>query len=154
MALNQTTGIDSLTAHGPKAIVPFTKGFLLLLGKYKGRSIPGRSERRSQMRKLQPCNYERDFANFFSESSWSCCRFFELAVSPPVRSSCTQLCFIITSKSWYSTSPKVCSYTSFNLVYALQVFFFPHGHVLVDLRREFLSHEIVREKTSNIWLCN
>lgn len=69
MALDQATGRDTLTTHGTKGIVPFTKGFLPLLGKYKGRGTPGYSERLSQMGKPQPCNYERDFVNFFSESS-------------------------------------------------------------------------------------
>lgn len=69
MALNQATGRDTLTTHGGEGIVPFTKGFLPLLGKYKGRGTPGHSEKWSQMRKPQPCNYEGDFVNFFPESS-------------------------------------------------------------------------------------
>lgn len=39
--------MDSLTAHGTGGIVPFTEGFLPLLGKYKGRVIPGHSENSS-----------------------------------------------------------------------------------------------------------
>lgn len=35
--LNQPTGRDNLTTHGIEGIVPFTEGFLPLLGKYKGR---------------------------------------------------------------------------------------------------------------------
>jgi len=34
MALNQATGRDTLTTHGSEGIVPFTKGFLPLSGKY------------------------------------------------------------------------------------------------------------------------
>lgn len=65
MVLNQATGRDIFTTHGREGIVPFMKGFLPLLGKYKGRGTLAHSEKWSQTRKFQPCNYERDFANFF-----------------------------------------------------------------------------------------